>query len=546
VVGAHQVDEQVRLQRALKETEDRYRALFDGVPVGLYRTTPGGEILEANPALVRMLGFHDPAQLRGVNVHELVDPEARLAEERLLAEHGTVRTALRLRRADGTTIWVEDNARAVRDENDVVVAYEGSLVDVTERTRDEATRDLLARAGEVLGSSLEYETTLATVARFAVQSIADYCVVDVLDEAGSVRRVAATHRDPAREELVQELLRYPADPSGSAHVPTALRTGEPSLVREVTAEHVVAAARDEAHRQVLQQLGPTSFMAVPLIARGRSLGVVIFASTRAEQRYDKEDLAVAVELARRCALAIDNARLYADAREAIRARDEFLAIAAHELRTPVTGVKSGTQLLLRRLSRSADDAGGLRHIAELIDDATDNLVSLTQDLIDVAKIRRGQLPLRPERLDLGSLLAKIGGRFREHLEGKHELRLELPGVPVEIEADAVRIEQVVTNLLQNAAKYSPAGGDIRLRCWRQDEGAAFDVTDPGIGLPPGTAESIFELFGRAANAERMHLPGLGLGLHICRDIVQRHGGRIWAESAGEHQGTTVTVWLPAA
>jgi PAS domain S-box-containing protein len=545
VVGAHELDERDRLARALQETEDRFRALFDGVPVGLYRTSPSGQILEANAALVRMLGFGTKEELLGANVHDLVDPEDRRAEERLLEERDTVRTALKLRRADGRILWAEDNARAVRDDSGAVVAYEGSLVDVTERTRDEAARELLARAGEVLGSSLEYEATLASVARFAVESIADYCLVDVVDETGGVRRLAATHRDPAREPLARELLRYPADPGGAALIPTALRSGEPQLIREVTAEHIARAAQDPAHRAVLDQLAPRSFMAVPLIARGRGLGVILFASAHPERRYDQYDLGVAVELARRCALALDNARLYADAREAIRARDEFLTIAAHELRTPITGVKSGTQLLLRRLRRGEQDATGLQHIAELIDGATDNLVSLTQDLIDVAKIRRGQLPLRSERFDLGRQLADVAARFREHLEGKHRLRLDLSDEPVMIEGDPDRIEQVLTNLLQNAAKYSPDGGELRLTCRRDDAGVVFAVRDPGIGLPQGTTESIFELFGRAANAERMHLPGLGLGLHICRDIVQRHGGRIWAESAGEQQGTTVSVWLPA-
>ena len=545
MVGAHDVDERERLARALRETEDRYRALFDGVPLGLYRTTPAGKILEANAALVRMLGFHSKEELLGADVRDIIDPEERRAEERLLEERGTIRTVLRLRRADGSALWVEDNARAVRDEAGTVVAYEGSLVDVTERTRDEETRELLARAGEVLGSSLEYEATLASVARFAVQSIADYCVVDVVDDAGIVSRLAATHRDPARDQLARGLLRYPVDPGGSAHIALALRTGEPQLVREVTTAHVARAARDEEHRRLLEELGPTSFMAVPLIARGRGLGVILFASTRADRRYDRYDLDVAAELARRCALAIDNARLYAGAQEAIRARDEFLTIAAHELRTPITGVKSGTQLLLRRLSRGPADVAALQRTAELIDGATDNLVALTQDLIDVARIRRGQLPLRPEPFDLGQRLAEIAAGFREHLEGKHRLRLDLPEQPIVISADPERIEQVVTNLLQNAAKYSPEGGEIGLACGPDDGGVLFTVRDPGIGLPAGTAESIFELFGRAANAERMHLPGLGLGLHICRDIVQRHGGRIWAESAGEQQGTTVSVWLPA-
>jgi signal transduction histidine kinase len=286
-----------------------------------------------------------------------------------------------------------------------------------------------------------------------------------------------------------------------------------------------------------------SVIRVPLLARGRTLGVISLLSTDPSRRYGATDLALAEELGRRCAVAVDNARLYAESQQAIRARDEFLSIASHELRTPLTGIKGYAQILLRAQTRGQlDDERLLRSLAT-IDDAADRLAALVDDLLDISRIRTGHLPLRLSTVDLVATLREVTDRYRDHLDDEHHVAIELPDAPVYVDADVDRLEQVVTNLLSNAVKYSPSGGAVRLALVGGDGGALVQVTDSGIGLPVESLEAIFQPFGRAPNATRRSLPGMGLGLYICRTLVERHGGRIWVESAPA-KGSTFFFTIP--
>jgi signal transduction histidine kinase len=307
---------------------------------------------------------------------------------------------------------------------------------------------------------------------------------------------------------------------------------------------VPSVTRDDRHQEVVRELGVRSVIRVPVLARGRTLGVISFISTDPARRYGSTDLALAEELGRRCAVAVDNARLYAEAQEAIRTRDEFLSIASHELRTPLTGIKGYSQILLRALGRSQLDEDRLRRSLMIIDESADRLTTLIGDLLDVSRIRTGHLPLRMTTVDLVTTVREVADRYRDHLGDEHRLVVDLPSQPTYAEVDVERLEQVVTNLLSNAAKYSPAGGEIVLSLEGGEGGALVQVSDSGIGLPLENLETIFQPFGRAPNATLRSLPGMGLGLYICRTLVERQGGRIWATSGGENRGTTFGFWLP--
>jgi PAS domain S-box-containing protein len=235
----------------------------------------------------------------------------------------------------------------------------------------------------------------------------------------------------------------------------------------------------------------------------------------------------------------------AAAEAAVRARDVFLSIAAHELRTPITALKGSAQLLVRQQERGTLDPARLTRTLGVLNGAADRLAALTDDLLDVSRIRTGQLPLTIAPLDLPTLVREAVARARERHSGAHQLVLDLPAGLPPVPGDAARLDQVLTNLLDNAIKYSPAGGHVTVTMRPAEGGILTTVRDEGIGLPPESIEAIFEPFGRAPNAARSQLPGLGLGLYICRSIVERHNGRIWAESAGEEQGTTIALWLPA-
>lgn len=231
------------------------------------------------------------------------------------------------------------------------------------------------------------------------------------------------------------------------------------------------------------------------------------------------------------------------AEAAVRARDEFLAIAGHELRTPITALRGTAELLERAVRAQRVEPERLARYAAEIRAATDRVVARLDDLLDVVQLQRDQPNLRRERVDLSRLVAESVERWCDQPDGER-VRLEVPDGRCEIDADPNRLEQVFDNLLGNALKYSPAGGPILVHLRQAGERWEVAVTDTGIGLPAGAAETIFVPFGRAANATAANLPGMGLGLYIVRQIVEAHGGTVRAESAGEGQGTTVRVFLP--
>ncbi|MDP9370028.1 MAG: PAS domain S-box protein [Chloroflexota bacterium] len=405
----------------------------------------------------------------------------------------------------------------------------------------------LAEASALLGGSFDREETLAAVARLAVPAVGDWCVIHLCGEDGSLRLVADAHANPAKIDLLRDLVqRYPGGPNAPHGPSRVVRTELPEMVVDIADEILSQMARDAEHLRLLRDLGLVSSMTVPLRARGRTLGTVSFATAESGRRYELADLKLAEDLAGRIAVAVDNARLYTEAQEAVRARDQFLSIAAHELRTPVAGVKGYAQMLLRSQARDTLTAEKITQGLRTLDQVSDRLTGLTNDLLDVSRIRLGQLPLRPRQIDFGGLVREVAQRIGVGLGDRHPLVLVLPDQLPPMVIDPDRIEQVLTNLLDNAAKYSPGGGPIHLVVEADEagEGILVTVRDTGIGLPAAAAEAIFEPFGRAENAIQQNLPGLGLGLYICRSIAERHGGRIWAESAGDGQGTAMRLWLP--
>jgi signal transduction histidine kinase len=405
----------------------------------------------------------------------------------------------------------------------------------------------LAEASTLLAASLDYETTLAGVARLAVPYLADWCHVVIREEDGTTHTLDVAHADPTLAATARERQeRYPPAIPTPYGVSKVLRTGQPEFYPQVTDAVVRGIARSDEHLLALQALGICSLMIVPLRARERTLGALIFIAAESRRHYTPEDLVLAEDLARRCALAVDNARLYREAQTAIRARDEFLSIASHELRTPLTGIKGFAQVLLSAQARGQLAPDRLERSLQRIDEACNRLGELVNDLLDVSRIRTGQLRLRPRELNLAMLVREVAGRYADQLANQHALAIELALDPCPVLVDIQRFEQILVNLLDNATKYSPDGGEVRVALNAGEGGALLRVSDRGIGLPPGTAEAIFEPFGRAPNAAQRHIPGMGLGLYICREIAELHGGRIWAESAGEDQGTTFALWLPFA
>jgi PAS domain S-box-containing protein len=523
-----------------------------------------GRIALWNPAATDLLGF-PPDDVRGRALADLVlDLEATPQWSAARSGEGSESSLVELfaRRQDDTEICVELTLSQLASGSDRRAYVLAVIRDISERRVHEEERielireqvareqsaaaqrrlEVLAEASRLLDASLEYEATLQEIARVAVRTLADWCIVHLLEPDGTIRRLAVAHGDPAKEAVARQLQeRYPAT-EGVARV---LRTGVSEMyAAEASDARRAARAHDADHLRMLHELDSRAVMIVPLTARGRMLGAVSMISTRPGLAYDAADLAIAEELARRCGQAVDNARLHLEAQTAVKARDRFVSIASHELRTPIARVKGYAEMILAAHSDGDLTDEMLQRALRRIDSGCDRLAALIRDLLDVSKISAGNMPMRLRTLDVTDLAREVVGRYQEQLSGDGHLLLEIIGTAGTVSGDPDRIEQVLTNLLDNALKYSPDGAELRVRVQPKARGVLLEVQDHGIGLPPEAAERIFEPFSRATNAEHRQITGMGLGLYICRNIVEQHHGRIWARSGGENTGTLMSVWLP--
>jgi signal transduction histidine kinase/CheY-like chemotaxis protein len=284
-------------------------------------------------------------------------------------------------------------------------------------------------------------------------------------------------------------------------------------------------------------------MIVPLRTHGRVLGSISLGSAESGRRYGAEDLVLAEELARRAAIAVDNARLYREVREADRRKDQFLAMLAHELRNPLAPIRNALHVLALR----GEDSETRRWAGDIMARQTLHLGRLVDDLLDVSRITRGKIRLRRERLDLSGLVRAAVGDHRGAMEaGGLTVAAELPERPVWVLGDATRLAQVVGNLVHNAGKFTAAGGrvTVRLAVDPRERTAAVSVSDTGIGVDPALLPRLFEPFTQGDVSLDRSRGGLGLGLALVRGLVELHGGRVSARSGGTGQGAEFTFWLP--
>jgi PAS domain S-box-containing protein len=409
----------------------------------------------------------------------------------------------------------------------------------------------LAEVSAVLASSLDYDTTLRAVADLAVPFVADWCSVDVVDPDGTVRRLALAHADPAKADIARAARTYPPDPEGRHPRTYVLRTGQSLLIPTVPEAALAEIASSEEHRQALQALGYRSAMFVPLRVRGTTIGAITFATAESARTYDHDDLALAEELARRAAVAIDNARLFdaerrarAAAQAASRTKDEFLSTVSHELRTPLQAIL-GWVALLRQGKLSEAKAARAIDIIERSGRAQARLIG---DLLDVSRMVTGRLHLELRPVTLPPVVQAAIDAVQPAADVKR-VRVRClvdPGVGP-VAGDPDRLQQIVWNLLSNAVKFTPSGGRVDLVLERADNEIQIVVSDTGSGIAPEFLPHVFERFRQAEDVRSTkRQSGLGLGLAIVRHLVELHGGRVTVNSPGVGLGATFTVMLPAA
>ncbi len=551
----------VRREREVAEfkraSEQRYRDLAESMPQIVWTADAGGTITYGNRRWFDCAGLdYDPA--RALDWETLLHPADRAAfAEQWQGPEGAVQRGenweaeFRFGNANsGVYRWHLVRALAVKGAaKDGRTSWIGTSTDIDDRKRAEQALRLLAEASTVLAASLDYEAALGLVARLAVPTLGDWCMVDVRSDDGSLRRVAVVHSDPASPERGDGPGRTQLDLAAAAMgVENVLQTATRKVVPALADAREAPGSTNEANLRTMRDLGFNSYMCVPILARSEVLGTLAFMTAEPGRRYRALDVSLAEDLARRVAAAVENAQLYAVAQrervqlaEANRAKDEFLAVLSHELRTPLNSMLGWTQIVR---------AGGLdeKTLARAMDTIERNAKAQAQliaDLLDVSRIVTGKLSVELRPVNLASVVEEAVEAARPAaaarsvaLESTIDLSYD------EVHGDPDRLQQVVSNLLSNAIKFTPPQGKVSVTLGRDGGYARLDVVDSGQGIEATFLPHVFERFKQGEGATTRVHGGLGLGLAIVRHLVEIHRGGVEAVSDGVGKGARFTVRLP--
>jgi PAS domain S-box-containing protein len=528
------VYEREAAQKHLREIAEGFAAVIEASPLPIVAIDREGRIELWSPAAERMFGWTQEEALRGMSpiVPEHERENSRRLRERAVAGERLTGVEVRRVRKDGSAVDISFSTAPLTTPDGEVYGAIVIMDDITERRKAEQRLRFLETAGRVLGALFEYEDRLESLARLTVPALGDLCVIDLLQEDGRLTRAKAVHADARQEELLR--------------VPDALVDDGP-FARVLGGEAILMPeAGDDALRLLgrgtgmdcLHRLALRSMISLPLQARGRNLGVLTLASS--SRRYGDDDLSLAREMASRAALLLDNSRLYREAQQSMRAREEILAVVSHELRNPLQAITVLVDTLLAWLPPEAWRERERRQLESVLH-VSRQMSHLVQDLLDVTRIEAGHFSVRPDRETVAGIMDEALEVLRP-IAAREDVRLEvrLPDRAAVL-ADRQRVVQVIGNLVANAIRVSPAGGTVVLEAEEAGPDAVFRVADAGPGIPEEDRPNLFRRFWRPARAGGL---GAGLGLAIARGIAEAHGGRIGVDTSP--RGSTFWFTVPAA
>ena len=545
VVLVHEdVTGETRAQQALVASEERLRLALTGARMNVWDWDLATNRLECSENAVEFWGvMAGDAEEFMAAVHPDDVAAVKQAAERAIAGEEPYHSEYRLLVPSGGTVWVQSRGRVDYDDAGRAVRILGITLDISKIKAAEEALQILADAGEALGASLEYYSTLDQLARIIVPMLSDWCAVDLVGEGGRLERVAVSHVDPAKVASGKALFeRYPPRRTDQYGIWRVIETGEPEWRPEITDEVLHAVAKDPDHLAALQDLGLRSYVCVPLQARDRVIGALTLVHAESGRRHSEREVGLAMELGRRAAAAVDNARLYQQLRAEDRRKDEFLATLAHELRNPLAPIRTGLDVL-----KMGGDPRSSARAREVMERQVEHMVRLIDDLLDLSRVTRGKIDLHCERIDLWTVIGSALETSRPIIDAAGlKLEVRLPPEPLVLDADRTRIAQVISNLLNNAAKYTERGGRITVTAALEGTDAVIEVSDTGIGIPQEMLGQVFEMFAQLGRPPERGQGGLGIGLSLARRLVELHGGRIWAESEGPGCGSSFIVRLPCA
>lgn len=537
------------VEHDLRISEAKYAGILDIAADAIISVDDAQRIVHFNSGAEVIFGY-----ARGEMIGQ---PLARLIPERYRAAHeehmrrfaagpetarrmGERREIFGLRRGD---IEFPAEASISRLQTPTGMLFTVVLRDITERKRIEHEQRFLATAGEELARSLDYEATAQLAANVAVPALADACVLDLVEGDVVTRRIVSEGGpDRVHAPLAALAAAGPIGRDSPSRVIDVLRTRRSDLVANVTDEWLEAHTDDAPHLAAAWRvLAPRSLMIVPLVTREHLLGTLTLIGIDPRRTYDPTDLSFAEDIARRLALALDNARLYHAARTATRARDEVLGLVSHDLQNPIAAIAMGASVLR---DQPPGDVDGRRQLLRMITESTEWMQRLIRDLLDVSAIEAGRLSIERRGERPAPIVASATRMLASALaERSIDLDIAVPDDLPLVDVDATRVEQVLVNLLGNAIKFTAPGGRITIRATPNGANLEMSLADSGIGIALEEQAHVFERFWQARHTTRRR--GAGLGLAIAKGIIDAHGGRIWVAST-PGQGSTFTFTLPLA
>ncbi len=548
------VSQHQRAEQALQQSEERFRDFANAAPAMLWVTEPDGSCSFLSQGWYEFTGQGEDEGL-GLGWLSAIHPDDREAAGKHFLSANERNEAFsieyRLRRADSVYRWIIDRGRPRLSPNGQFLGYAGNLLDITERKQSEE------QMATLLATEKQRATLLAQVANasksingmLSMESIARTLTEEARSMLGAHQAVTSLTVSEtwaqgitavSLSDKYADYRAYSEKPDGSGIYIEVCRTNCPMRMTQKELEAHPAWKGFGKHAKDHPPM--RGWLAVPLIGHGgKNLGLVQL-TDKAHGEFTEEDEAILVQLAAIASAGIENAYLYEQVREQDQRKDEFLATLAHELRNPLAPIRTGLAVL--KLASSIDATVKTREIMER---QVEHMVRLIDDLLDVSRITRGKIQLKKEPVDVRTVLETALELSRPLIEeGRHELLVSTPKEALLLDVDPVRMAQVVSNLLNNAAKYTPEGGRVELSAERDGSEVVIRVRDNGVGLTPEALTKVFELFNQVGKTLDRSQGGLGIGLAIVKRLVEMHNGHVTAESQGSGKGSAFVVRLPLA
>jgi signal transduction histidine kinase len=529
-----------------------FLTIFDQAPFSIQIFSPDGRVLRVNRAYQKLWGLTDEF------LNEFILKEYNILKDPLMEKNGMNKLVQKAFHGEvvevpafyynpkdlgfeSRAVWASGMLFPVIDKTgkllEVVLFHNEVTKEQEEKAHKERllnTQSLLSRITTILLSTLDYDLIIEKIASVAIPEFADGCIVDIL-EGERIVRLVNKHHDPEKEKFLIDLRNeFPPHIDSPQPVSRVLRSGKPELLTIVDEKVIRERTSNDRHFEILKSIGTRSHLATPMHFRGKIIGVLNWHITTDRKPFDEEDLETAMEISQRASIAIENARLYTLSQAAIREREDFISIASHELKTPLTSLNLQWEVANRIREDSPDkllDKNVLDKLMAVSNRQLARLTRLVDDMLDISRISKGSFSLIKKTVSLNELIQDTLFKFYPQSQGLQSEILTSLQEGVSLNCDPHRIEQVINNLVSNAIKYG-RGSPIEISLSSCHEWARVQIKDQGPGISLEDQKNIFGRFVRG-NAQADTL-GLGLGLYICKEIVEKHGGRIDVDSRPGH------------